>query len=101
MVNIAHRITEQEKNEYADKKIAEFFWGSRKQWRTVMMIEVNTHRKFEGTTYGDLHNFIAMYIDEAIEVSKEIHPQLYIYSDWCDSEDGYLEAMVDAYFDEI
>lgn len=30
MVNVAHRITEQEKNEYADKKIAEFFWGSRK-----------------------------------------------------------------------
>ncbi len=101
MVNMVHRITEKEKNEYADKKIAEFFWGSRKQWRTVMMIEVNTYHKFEGTTYGDLHNFIAMYIDEAIEMSKEIHPHPYIDGDWCDSEDCYLEAMVDAYFDGL
>ena len=96
---IVHRITEQEKNEYADKKIAEFFWGSRKQWRTVMMIEVNTHRRFEGTTYGDLHNFIAMYIDEAIEVSKEsrvdIQPSI-----GGDSEDIYIDAMVEAYYNQ-
>lgn len=92
---VVHRITEQEKNKYADKKIAEFLWGSRKQWRTVMMIEVNTHRKFLGTTYGDLHNFIAMYIDEAIESQK---PPSYKDRDWYDSEDSYVEDMVDDYF---
>lgn len=99
---VVHRITEQEKNKYADKKIAEFFWGSRKQWRTVMMIEVNTHRKFLGTTYGDLHNFIAMYIDEAIEVSKESQiPQPSMGGDWYDSEECYFEAMAEAYYDGI
>lgn len=97
---VVHRITEQEKNEYADKKIAEFFWGSRKQWRTVMMIEVNTHRKFFGTTYGDLHNFIAMYIDEAIGVSKESQtPQPSMGGDWYDSDECYFEAMADTYYD--
>ena len=90
-----HRITEQEKNEYADKKIAEFIWGSRKQWRTVMMIETNTHHYFVGTTYGDLHNFIAMYINEAIEAQK---PPSYRDGDWYDSEDDYVEDMVDDYF---
>lgn len=92
---VVHRITEQEKNEYADKKIAEFIWGSRKQWRTVMMIETNTHRKFFGTTYGDLHNFIAMYIDEAIESQK---PLVYRDRDWYDSEDSHVEDMIDYYF---
>ena len=96
---VVHRITEQEKNEYADKKIAEFFWGSRKQWRTVMMIEVNTHRKFLGTTYGDLYNFITMYMDEAIEVSEQSQtPQPSIGGDWYDSDEWYLEAAIDDYF---
>ena len=99
---VVHRITEQEKNKYADKKIAEFIWGSRKQWRTVMMIETNTYHKFFGTTYGDLHNFIAMYIDEAIEVSKESQiPQPSIGGDWYGSEECYFEAMADAYYDGI
>ena len=95
---VVHRITEQEKNEYANKKIAEFFWGSRKQWRTVMMIEVNTHRYFVGTTYGDLHNFIAMYIDEAIEVSRTssgVDLGGSLGGDLCDD---YYEQMVDYYF---
>ena len=96
---VVHRITEQEKNKYADKKIAEFLWGSRKQWRTVMMIEVNTHRKFLGTTYGDLHNFIAMYIDEAIEVSKQSQTlQPSMGGDWYDPDEWYLEAAIDDYF---
>lgn len=92
---VVHRITEQEKNEYADKKIAEFIWGSRKQWRTVMMIETNTYHKFLGTTYGDLHNFIAMYIDEAIESQT---PLPYMDGDWYDSEDSYIEDMANDYF---
>lgn len=95
---VIHRITEQEKNEYADKKIAEFFWGSRKQWRTVMMIEVNTHRKFLGTTYGDLHNFIAMYIDEAIEVSRALPSTVMGGSLGGDFyEDDYYDQMMDMY----
>lgn len=94
-LHTVHRITEQEKNKYADKKIAEFVWGSRKQWRTVMMIEINTHRKFIGTTYGDLHNFIAMYIDEAIESQT---PLPYRDGNWYDSEDSHIEDMVDDYF---
>ena len=102
---IVHVITEQEKNAYADKKIEQFFWGSRKQWRTVMMIEVNTHRKFLGTTYGELHNFIAMYIDEAIEVSKKVQRPEPVYpsmgGDWYDSEDCYLDAMASSYYDGI
>lgn len=95
---VVHRITEQEKNKYADKKIAEFFWGSRKQWRTVMMIEVNTHRYFLGTTYGDLHNFIAMYIDEAIEVSRTVPSVDLGGSLGGDVYDYYYEQMVDDYF---
>ena len=101
-----HIITEQEKNAYADKKIEQFFWGSRKQWRTVMMIEVNTHRKFIGTTYGDLHNFISMYMDEAIEISKKVtvefsDMQPSMGADWYDSEDSYLDAMASSYYDGI
>ena len=92
---VVHRITEQEKNEYADKKIAAFIWGSRKQWRTVMMIETNTHRYFIGTTYGELHNVRARYIDEAIESQR---PPSYKDGDWYDSEDSYVEDMVDDYF---
>lgn len=95
---VVHRITEQEKNEYADKKIAEFFWGSRKQWRTVMMIETNTYHKFFGTTYGDLHNFIAMYIDEAIEVSRKLSGVDLGGSLGGDLCDDYYEQMVDDYF---
>lgn len=101
-----HIITEQEKNAYADKKIEQFFWGSRKQWRTVMMIEVNTHRKFLGTTYGDLHNFISMYMDEAIGISKKVTAersdmQPSMGGDWYDSEDCYLDAMASSYYDGI
>lgn len=94
---VVHIITEQEKNEYADKKIAEFIWGSRKQWRTVMMIEVNTHRKFFGTTYGELHNFIAMYIEEAIGVSKNIEYNTggSLGGDYF--EDDYYDQMMDMY----
>lgn len=95
---VVHIITEQEKNEYADKKIAKFIWGSRKQWRTVMMIEVNTHRRFHGTTYGDLHNFIAMYIEEAIEKSRAVHSEVMSGSLGGDFyADDYYDQMMDMY----
>lgn len=97
---IVHIISEQEKNEYADKKIKKFGWGSRKQWRTVMMIEVNTHRRFHGTTYGDLHNFIAMYIEEGIEVSKSIEYEGGSLGGDFYEDDQYFEAMADAYYDQ-
>lgn len=95
---VTHIITEREKNEYADKKIAEFIWGSRKQWRTVMMIEVNTHHRFFGTTYGDLHNFIAIHFDEAVEKSRTVHSEVMGGSLGGDFyADDYYDQMMDMY----
>lgn len=62
------------------------------------MIEVNTYHKFEGTTYGDLHNFIAMYIDEAIEVSRTLSSVDLGGSLGGDVYDDHYEQMVDDYF---
>lgn len=62
---IKHRITEKEKQEFGEEHAKRYGFGSVKQWRTVMMIEVNLGYKFNGSSYWDLKDFISKYFENA------------------------------------